>query len=750
MKDLGRRSSQSFLRKVTECESPETWIGIHLRLTLAKTRFQWVALQVRQLLRLRTENAIRDRLGRLPKDLKDAYDEIYQVIDNLHPEDKKIAHRAFQWVMCAETPLGLKELPHAVCQDPASIEYQEPRAEVDETLILDLCHNLLVFDTKLGHWRVSHLSVTEYFEENQLHDVRVAHRHAAKTCLLVLTNTSLWPKSEWETDQAYDSMLSHRPLIVYALLEWKTHIMALEALPVGEADRGVIELLRDFLGEPFKGSPSYTQWHEFLGTRSLTKYMLTVLWEGLPLFFIEAMINTPIQLACHLGLFNLLWEWWSSSDLDVNMQPPLHLGYKPYVPPEGNWISLCQDYLRKECPSFFERRDADPDLAVPPKRTWTLLSHAIYMRNYSLSEFLLRRGADPNLGGRGMLTPLEAAAHRNSTSATRFLLRRGADINGPEGHENAAIFSAVRNSSIKVLRYLLREGANPNATSPTYEGSLLVTAILSSYPGSVKVKWLIQAGADVTATSPCKFGSPVAAASHEGDFASLRRLLMAGADPQMHIPGTWGSALAAVAASKMSQARVLRVIKLLIEYGADPNTFLSVESLGATTSTLVVAVRNQAIRIMDFLLCNGANVNMLFPEESHCALYVAVMGLRDGYYSTKVMEALLHSGADVNLEAPPGLDLERGHSVLNAVFQLALKGKLHHLLLVHERPLWMEAAELLVEYGAAWYGNLGELKVGLMQQQEMPPDLVEGFLCVTFLERLEHNNDSLAALRSGS
>lgn len=681
---------------------------------LAKTRFQWVALQVRQLLRLRTENAIRDRLGRLPQDLKDAYDEIYQEIDKLHSEDKQIAHRAFQWVMCTETPLGLKELLHAVCQDPASMDYQELREEVDETLILDLCHNLLVFDTETRHWRVSHLSVIEYFEENHLHDARVAHFHAAKICLSILMDTSLWPQSEWATYEAYHSMRSDKPLVGYALVSWSTHVLKLEALPIGDADRGVVKLLQDFLGEPTEGSPSYTQWHEFVGTRSLWSFLNVE--SSIDTLRIAA-CNTPIQFVRHLGVFNLLWEWWSSSDLDVNMQIPV------------NWGGL--NYL-------------------PPERSWTLLSHAIYEGNYSLSEFLLRRGADPNLVGRGTLTPLEAAALRNSTAAARLLLQWGAEINGPSSHENGAIFLAVRNSSMEVLRLLLRKGGNANATSTTYDGSLLVTAVLSRGRSSVMVKWLIRAGADVTATSPCKPGSPVAAASHVGDLKSLWRLLKAGADPQLHIPGEWGSALAAAAVSPMSQARALKTMRLLIKYGADPNTLLRVRSLGARASALAVAIREQAVNTMDFFLRKGADVNMLFPEEAYCALYIAVMGLRDGYYSTKVMEVLLHSGADVNLEAPQGLDLERDHIVLNSVFQLVLTGKLHHFPLLHERPLWTEAAELLVEHGAAWYGNLGELKAGMMQQQELTPDLVEGFFCAKFLERLEHNNDSLAALRSGS
>ncbi|KAH8889900.1 hypothetical protein GQ53DRAFT_591978, partial [Thozetella sp. PMI_491] len=98
--------------------------------------FQWAYLQIEQLLELRTESAIRDRLGKLPAGLKDAYDEIYgNIARNKH--DKVLADRVFMW------------------------------------------QNV---------WRFSHLSVTEYFEDNHWR-LWQAHSHAAKVCLMLLIET---------------------------------------------------------------------------------------------------------------------------------------------------------------------------------------------------------------------------------------------------------------------------------------------------------------------------------------------------------------------------------------------------------------------------------------------------------------------------------------------------------------------------------------------------------------------------------
>lgn len=248
----------------------------------------------------------------------------------------------------------------------------------------------------------------------------------------------------------------------------------------------------------------------------------------------------------------------------------------------------------------------------------------------------------------------------------------------------------------------------------------------------------------MTKTSPCKFGSPVAAAAYFGDFKSLRRLLKAGADPQMRIPGDWGCAMRAAAASLRPQSRIIQLMKLLIEYGADPNTLLG------NTSALAIAVYIQAVDAIQFLIQKGADVNMILPKESHCALIVALGGLEHGQYSAKVMKALLDAGADVNLEPPEGKHLRGRRSALGVLFQWAFTGRLYHNPLLGDRPRWMEVAELLVERGAAWYGDVRKLKVGLLRQPGLTPEHVESFFSAAFLEQLQLNNRSLAGTRSGS
>ena len=83
-----------------------------------QNRFQWVHLQVKQILDLETEEAVRDRLGKLPSGLKATYDEIYGKVKARNKHDRAVADRALRWVMCACTPLSNEELLSAIRLDP--------------------------------------------------------------------------------------------------------------------------------------------------------------------------------------------------------------------------------------------------------------------------------------------------------------------------------------------------------------------------------------------------------------------------------------------------------------------------------------------------------------------------------------------------------------------------------------------------------------------------------------------------------
>lgn len=118
-------------------------------------------LQIKQLLDLRLEREIRERLGKLPPDLEAAYREI---INNMSQMHRLFFDRACQWVMAACKPLSSDVMLKAVSQDPFADTLASGEDDIDEETLLEYCHNLLVIDSTRKIWIPSHLSVVEYIE----------------------------------------------------------------------------------------------------------------------------------------------------------------------------------------------------------------------------------------------------------------------------------------------------------------------------------------------------------------------------------------------------------------------------------------------------------------------------------------------------------------------------------------------------------------------------------------------------------
>lgn len=92
----------------------------------------------------------------------DAYNEIYNNIDE---GDRAIADRAFMWVVCAERLLESATILEAIRIDSTK-ETLELSSAITEDSLLSMCSNLLVIDSASDTWKLSHLSVAEYFEQN--------------------------------------------------------------------------------------------------------------------------------------------------------------------------------------------------------------------------------------------------------------------------------------------------------------------------------------------------------------------------------------------------------------------------------------------------------------------------------------------------------------------------------------------------------------------------------------------------------
>lgn len=94
----------------------------------------------------------------------------------------------------------------------------------------------------------------------------------------------------------------------------------------------------------------------------------------------------------------------------------------------------------------------------------TALIIAIERSDPEWTGFLLRKGADLNLGGQGGDTPLIAAARVGFDEAVEWLLAMGARVDAENKMGETPLIIAVQQRQPRIVRMLLEAGADPDKT----------------------------------------------------------------------------------------------------------------------------------------------------------------------------------------------------------------------------------------------------------------------------------------------
>jgi ankyrin repeat protein len=89
---------------------------------------------------------------------------------------------------------------------------------------------------------------------------------------------------------------------------------------------------------------------------------------------------------------------------------------------------------------------------------------AISRSDEQWTGFLLNKGADPNLAGKGGDTPLIAAARVGFEPAVEWLIGLGARVDADNKMGETPLIVAVQRRNLPIVRLLLNQGANPDKT----------------------------------------------------------------------------------------------------------------------------------------------------------------------------------------------------------------------------------------------------------------------------------------------
>ncbi|UKZ96209.1 uncharacterized protein TrAFT101_011010 [Trichoderma asperellum] len=484
--------------------------------------FRWAYLQWEQLKKLRTNKSIRERLGRLPESLTQAYDEIYS-----KNEEKDVLQRAVKWVLCAREPLTSKVLLMAIRLESnlQSLTLSDP---IGESTLESICSHLIVLDSQLRVWKFPHASVAEYFENQHKSWIDQASEEVAILLVSCLIDCySEWTLPEYYTEieeffQMTPDLDNHsdprHPLQEYARKYWVQHVQNIQNQCQEAA--GLSEVLKCFLGPPgFQKSSSqqYQAWCRHMSSRDDLVYSHGYYWDVQP-------SKSSIFGICVFGLHKLLKGWWDE-DIDVSQVNNTKLDLLAIAVKYGH-DDLCSELI-----------DRGSDINKRLDSVWeSAFMEAIDMKHTETARLLLNRGVDPNILGNGqsplclavdfaedLVEPLleagadpnmtcsdcmfrcalEAAASRDKLNLAKLLIKYGADVNLTAGTSFycSLLASAALHGSLKCARLFVENGADVNAHRGGNYDSVLAAAIFGR-GGVEMVKYLIEeAGADPTILS---------------------------------------------------------------------------------------------------------------------------------------------------------------------------------------------------------------------------------------------------------
>ena len=202
------------------------------------TRFRWASLQLQTLCSFRTDEAILERLGRLPKTLENLYLELYEKLTTTSADaDREVTVNAFSWLLCAQRTLTSVEFLTALSTTPGR------QFNLTKEHVLEMCSNMIVFDSTLNTFRFAHLSVREFLEKRPEYTIVATNARAAEACLLDILGAANNPATR-RLLSTYRQNLSNsnrsHELNTYSTIYWAQHCQL-------AADQRTFGVLKDLL-----------------------------------------------------------------------------------------------------------------------------------------------------------------------------------------------------------------------------------------------------------------------------------------------------------------------------------------------------------------------------------------------------------------------------------------------------------------------------------------------------------------------
>ena len=606
-----------------------------------------MSIQLEYLCTLKTKHDIEHRLGQLPPKLIDIYGELFRRRTELYgPEHRRILDVALSSLLLPVRPDAtvFAQMLFANEGDESSEEDESSGGSdadisvsgtVNSTrfiqgpeVVIELCFNLVVFDSTSNVFRFAHTSVQDYILQHEngyyasqdLNCSRVAE-HCISLLLRVpdqihsKDQTFLPPGlQEGQTDcqvQFEDSSTTD------------TNVYYIQSPPINSRTRLDMTLIWVQYNWGFFVFNS-REYREKLPLRDLELDLQHALgsqpWESVnPRIFFSA---------CHNGLGSFVDTW-------ATIHP--HLVNVRLLPAADEKGMMLGTGLQHACAGGHSRiieRLIDKGAAIDyysqgtPKTN--ALCIALQCRTCATIKLLLDRGASPSLEQdadvRFPLHWIISYGGEDALSLVQILVKHGADIDLVDEKGQTAIALAVEKENLEIVRLLLQKMAKSTPpSSPDSERTylLVLAARIRTTPAkSLEMAQLIlEHGLDVNPRTSWD-DTPLWWAANNGNLAVTKLLLDHGAfiDDQKRRGGT--PLMAAI-------RNIQPVPELQVQVSKPPGK--PIESIARVQEHEDVA---------RLLISSGANTNIRASSGSTALQYAAEKG------SSKVLELLINHGAD--------------------------------------------------------------------------------------------------------
>ncbi|KAL8400657.1 hypothetical protein RB594_000889 [Gaeumannomyces avenae] len=494
--------------------------------------FLWVALQLESLCTAKTDQAIRQALADLPKDLPSTFSRILQKSETL---GKDYQQKTLELVTAARRPLTTDELREALSVTPGNTDWSPAQLLNDIHSTLACCGGLVIVDEEDFAVRLVHHSVKQFLLgglESLSGAMFTLDSALATMAHIILTYLNYG---------AFDTKLSASvaPQVMAATAPQKIIQSSLGTTTSGRIQEAALRLWK-----PGK-QPKYNICPLLMQERGRSKPHYTHQFSFLPYAKLYCLHHIKCAALNELGWQRLILKLLREGMIDIRAEEADGLALRQLTHNDGHIIftQLLDKYLGKidisDVGVLAQRAveagykdgvqlllDEGADTETKDLRGETLLHLAVFHGYNGVVRLLFDNGADTEAKGLDGRTPLHVAARSKNASVVSLLLDMGANIEAAGNDGLRSLDIATRLESQNILRLLLDRGANLEA--PNRDGRSPLQW-LARYGHRNTAQILLDNGADIEATD-ANGRRPLNLAATHGNEDVVPLLLNNGAD----------------------------------------------------------------------------------------------------------------------------------------------------------------------------------------------------------------------------